>query len=135
MVAAESFTTNAQDGRWQNTPWSMKAKCDWAYTEGLNRVIYHRFAHQPWVKPARLPGMTMGPFGVHFDRTQTWWEQAKPWLTYQQRCQYMLQEGEFVADAAWYCPTGYLYINWGANPHHMPEPVIDGFTYDFISSR
>lgn len=134
VVAAESFTTNAQDGRWQNTPWSMKAKCDWAYTEGLNRVIYHRFAHQPWVKPARLPGMTMGPFGVHFDRTQTWWEQAKPWLTYQQRCQYMLQEGEFVADAAWYCPTGYLYINWGANPHHMPEPVIDGFTYDFISS-
>ena len=133
VVAAESFTTNAGEGRWQNTPWSMKAKCDWVYSEGLNRIIYHRFAHQPWTNPARLPGMTMGPFGVHFDRTQTWWRQAKPWLRYQQRCQYLLQEGAFVSDVAWYCPAGYLYINWGANPHRMPVPVPPGFTYDFIS--
>ena len=133
IVAAESFTTNAKEGRWQNTPWSMKARCDWVYSEGLNRIIYHRFAHQPWTAPARLPGMTMGPFGVHFDRTQTWWKQAKPWLRYQQRCQSLLQEGTFVADAAWYCPTGYLYINWGHNPHRMPVPVPPGFTYDFIS--
>ncbi|MGN0833306.1 MAG: glycosyl hydrolase [Kiritimatiellia bacterium] len=133
IVAAESFTTNAREGRWQNTPWSMKAKCDWVYSEGLNRIIYHRFAHQPWTSPARLPGMTMGPFGVHFDRTQTWWKQAKPWLKYQQRCQFLLQEGEFAADVAWYCPTGYLYINWGRNPHKMPEPVPPGFAYDFIS--
>ena len=133
IVAAESFTTNAGDGRWQNTPWTMKAKCDWVYSEGLNRIIYHRFAHQPWTKPARLPGMTMGPFGTHFDRTQTWWRQVKPWLKYQQRCQYLLQEGQFDCDVAWYCPAGYLYINWGANPHRMPTPVIDGFTYDFVS--
>ena len=133
IVAAESFTTNARDGRWQNTPWSMKARCDWVYSEGLNRIIYHRFAHQPWTNPARLPGMTMGPFGVHFDRTQTWWKQAKPWLMYQRRCQHLLQEGLFVCDAAWYCPPGYLYINWGKNPHSMPVPVPPGFTYDFVS--
>jgi len=133
IVAAESFTTNAREGRWQNTPWSMKAKCDWVYSEGLNRIIYHRFAHQPWTNPVRLPGMTMGPFGVHFDRTQTWWRQAKPWLMYQRRCQHLLQEGSFVCDVAWYCPTGYLYINWGRDPHRMPEPVPNGFTYDFVS--
>ena len=133
IVAAESFTTNAREGRWQNTPWSMKAKCDWVYSEGLNRIIYHRFAHQPWTNPVRLPGMTMGPFGVHFDRTQTWWKQAKPFLRYQQRCQFLLQEGEFVSDVAWYCPAGYLYINWGRNPHKMPVPVPAGFTYDFVS--
>ena len=133
IVAAESFTTNAREGRWQNTPWSMKAKCDWVYAEGLNRIIYHRFAHQPWTVPARLPGMTMGPFGVHYDRTQTWWELAKGWHLYQQRCQWMLQEGTFVCDAAWYCPAGYLYINWGHNPHRMPVPVAPGFTYDFVS--
>ena len=133
IVAAESFTTNAREGRWQNTPWSMKAKCDWVYSEGLNRIIYHRFAHQPWTNPARLPGMTMGPFGVHFDRTQTWWKQTKPWLMYQRRCQYLLQEGSFVCDVAWYCPPGYLYINWGKDPHKMPVPVPTGFTYDFVS--
>lgn len=133
IVAAESFTTNAGEGRWQNTPWSMKAKCDWVYSEGLNRIIYHRFAHQPWTNPVRLPGMTMGPFWVHFDRTQTWWKQAKPFLRYQQRCQFLLQEGEFVSDVAWYCPAGYLYINWGRNPHKMPVPVPAGFTYDFVS--
>jgi len=133
VVAAESFTTNAKEGRWQNTPWTMKARCDWVYSEGLNRIIYHRFAHQPWLNPIRLPGMTMGPFGTHFDRTQTWWKQVKPWLAYQQRCQHLLQEGTFVCDTAWYCPAGYLYINWGRDPHRMPEPVPTGFTYDFVS--
>lgn len=39
----------------------------------------------------------------------------------------------FVSDVAWYCPAGYLYINWGQNPHQMLVPVPSGFTYDFVS--
>ena len=31
---------------------------------------------QPWTNPDRAPGMSMGPWGLHYERTQTWWEQS-----------------------------------------------------------
>jgi hypothetical protein len=34
--------------------------------------VFHRYAMQPWTQDRR-PGMTMGPYGVHHERTQTWW--------------------------------------------------------------
>ena len=40
----------------------------------------------------------MGPWGLHYERTQTWWEQSLPWHQYLARCQYLLQQGLFVAD-------------------------------------
>ena len=30
---------------------------------------------QPWTN--RWPGMTMGQWGFHFERTETWWDQGK----------------------------------------------------------
>ena len=99
IVAAESFTSNCEDGgRWRTTPFAIKALGDRAYAAGVNRIVYHRFVHQPWAGQSYLPGMTMGPWGMHLDRTQTWWKYAGLWFRYQSRCQWMLQEGEFVAD-------------------------------------
>ena len=48
------------------------------YCQGLNRYIFHRYAMQPWTN--RWPGMTMGQWGFHFDRTETWWNKASPGL-------------------------------------------------------
>ena len=48
----------------------------------------------------RTPGMTMGPWGIHYERTNTWLEQSRAWLTYLARCQSLLQKGQFVADVA-----------------------------------
>ncbi|MBT7163013.1 MAG: hypothetical protein HN904_09550, partial [Victivallales bacterium] len=120
FVGAESFTASPNAGRWQQHPYALKAQGDAAYCAGVNRIIYHRYAHQPWLD--RLPGMTMGQWGTHFDRTATWWEQGKDWLTYQARCQYLLQQGLYVADVSFYCgedapnslrggglPNGYEY--------------------------
>ena len=45
--------------------------------------------------------MTMGPWGIHYERTNTWWEQSRAWLTYLARCQSLLQRGLFVADVAY----------------------------------
>ena len=45
--------------------------------------------------------MTMGPWGIHYERTNTWWEQSRAWLTYLARCQSLLQRGQFVADVAY----------------------------------
>jgi len=98
-VDAEGFTAfPGEGGRWTKDPFGLKAMGDLMYAHGVSRMVYHRWAHQPWTSPARLPGMTMGQWGTHFERTETWWPMVGPWLTYQARCQYLLQEGSFVAD-------------------------------------
>ena len=63
--------------------------------------------------------MTMGPWGFHFERTNTWFEEAGPWLTYAARCQHLLQTGNFAADILYFA---------GENspvqcPVHVEEPV------------
>ena len=103
FVGAEAFTASPEAGKWLKDPYSIKAQGDAVYCGGVNRVIYHRYAHQPWTEPERVPGMTMGQWGTHFERTVTWWEQSRDWLKYQARCQYLLQEGTFVADVCFYC--------------------------------
>jgi hypothetical protein len=74
------------------------------YTVGINRYIIHRYAHQPWLN--QYPGMTMGQWGTHFERTTTWWDQGSGWVQYMARCQYLLQQGRFAADACYFAGDG-----------------------------
>ena len=98
IIAAESFTSGAVSGKWQNHPFSLKPLGDQIYTLGTNRFVFHRYSMQPWLD--RKPGMTFGPFGLHYERTNTWWDQSRAWHTYLARCQALLQRGQFVADVA-----------------------------------
>jgi hypothetical protein len=98
VIAAESFTADPKDGRWQNYPYRLKPLGDLAFTEGINRFVFHRYSAQPWLN--RAPGMTMGPYGIHYERTNTWFEQSRAWVSYLARCQALLQSGLFVADIA-----------------------------------
>jgi hypothetical protein len=95
IVGAEAFTAGKLE-RWLAHPQSLKAVGDRAFCDGVNRMIVHRYAMQPW--PDRRPGMMMGRWGLHYERTQTWWEQSTAWHEYLARCQYMLRQGLFVAD-------------------------------------
>lgn len=104
IVGAESFTASPDTGRWQADPYSLKALGDAVFCMGVNRYIFHRYSMQPWTN--RWPGMTMGPWGTHFDRTCTWWEQGAAWLQYVARCQFLLQQGRFVGDVLFYCGEG-----------------------------
>lgn len=106
FVGAEAFTAAPDGGKWLKDAYDIKAQGDAAYCGGINRMIYHRYAHQPWAEPTYYPGMTMGQWGTHFERTITWWKQAKDWLRYQARVQFMLQEGLFVADVLFYSGEG-----------------------------
>jgi hypothetical protein len=99
ILAAESFTAEPQGAKWQNHPFQLKPLGDLAFTLGINRFVFHRYSAQPWLD--RQPGMTFGAFGIHHERTNTWWEQSRAWHTYLARCQYMLQRGQFVADVAY----------------------------------
>jgi len=114
FCATESFTADpGGGGRWQTTPFTIKTQGDHAYALGVNRIIYHRFTHQPWPGKQYVPGMTMGRWGMHLDRTQTWWDYSQPWFKYQARCQSMLQRGTYVADILFFC--GEQAPNQGGN--------------------
>jgi hypothetical protein len=130
VIGAESFTASpGAHGRWQEDPYSIKALGDLVFCQGINRYIFHRYAMQPWTN--RWPGMTMGQWGTHFDRTSTWWEQGREWLRYVARCQSLLQQGRFVADAACFCGE--------STPAEMRVDqgefaLPDGYDYDGINA-
>lgn len=95
LIESEAFTGRPPFSRWTETPAWLKPIGDEAYCAGSNRFIVHRFVHQPWDDKYR-PGATMGVWGTHFDRTQTWWEPAKAMVKYWQRCQALLQWGKIA---------------------------------------
>jgi hypothetical protein len=104
VVAAESFTADSPEA-WKQYPGRMKNQGDWAFCMGINRFFYHTFAHKPLPECYR-PGMTMGPYGVHWDRGQTWWPMAGAYHKYIARCQFVLSQGRAVADILYLTPEG-----------------------------
>ncbi|GAB3064685.1 hypothetical protein GCM10027214_33700 [Stenotrophomonas tumulicola] len=96
MVAAEAFTARPEHARFQNTPASLKRAGDQAFTLGLNRFALHSFTHQPVSNAA--PGFSLGRYGTHFGRLNTWWPYASDWIAYLSRSQFLLQQGNRVAD-------------------------------------
>jgi len=102
IVGAEAFTS-AEKEKWREHPATIKAIGDRAFCEGINRFVFHRYALQPWAEERR-PGMMMGPWGQHYERTQTWWEWTPAWHEYLARCQFMLRQGLFVADICYLQP-------------------------------
>lgn len=128
IIGTESFTAApGAHGRWLDDPYALKALGDQVYCTGINRLTFHRYAMQPWTN--RWPGMTMGQWGTHFDRTCTWWDQGRAWIQYLTRCQFMLQQGQFVADAA--------YFDGENAPSEMPDldPALPpGHDFDAVSA-
>ncbi|MDH7492661.1 MAG: glycosyl hydrolase [Candidatus Saccharicenans sp.] len=104
IIAAESFTAMPQEA-WKKYPRNMKDQTDWAFCQGLNRLIFHTFVHNPLDERLK-PGMTMGPYGVHWDRNQTWWSMVRPYHDYIAKCQFVLSQGKPVADILYLTPEG-----------------------------
>ena len=128
VAAAEAFTARTEDAKWMKSPFDHKMLGDLHFTLGINRYVFHRYAHQPWLD--RVPGMTMGPWGTNFERTNTWWEPARAWMEYIARCQYLLQRGRFVADVC------YFYGENTPNTLTRREPAIPaGYDYDAVNTE
>lgn len=121
IVGAEAFTC---DGGWHGHPATIKNIGDRAWAEGVNRFIFHTYAHQPWNVG---PGVTMGANGFDFNRLNTWWEQSKAYMDYVARAQFLLQQGRNVADV--------LVFTGESSPNDaflMPEIKTLGYDYDLI---
>lgn len=132
VVGAEAYTSEPESGRWQEYPFALKAVGDKAFTEGINRMVIHRYAMQPHSTAA--PAMTLGPWGIHFDRTNTWWEPARGWMDYLNRCQTVLQEGLFVADFAYF--TGDKIVGYTKVHRKDLVPIpSEGYDYDLINTE
>jgi hypothetical protein len=97
IIEAEAFTGDPHDSQWNETPEWLKPIGDAAFCEGVNRMVLHRFTHQPYDNRYQ-PGMAMGQWGTHFDRTQTWWKPGKAWVQYLARCQALLQWGAIATN-------------------------------------
>ena len=127
LVGAEAFTGMAEQSRWLEHPYALKSVGDTAFSFGVNRLLFHRYAMQP--HPDAVPGMTMGPWGIHYDRTCTWFEQSAPWIEYLARSQFMLQQGNHVADV--------LYFTGEGAPQRSRRTVPElpyGYTFDAIDT-
>ena len=97
VLEAEAFTGQPGDSQWSEYPGGLKILGDNAFCVGINRLVFHSNPHQPWDDRHR-PGISMGQWGTHFGRLQTWWEPGKAWIAYLYRCQALLQWGRSAPD-------------------------------------
>lgn len=128
IVAAESLTSAWQP--WSFAPNDLKPMIDMAFALGLNLPVIHTSVHQP--VEDKKPGLSLAIFGQHFNRHDSWAEQAKPWVDYLSRTAYLLQAGRSVADVLYFygeeAPLTGLY------QQAMPADAPLKSAYDFANS-
>ena len=73
--------------------------------------------------------MTVGQWGTHFGRFNTWWEQSRAWIAYVTRGHYILQQGRAKADVLFF--GGESAPNGGT---HQPDLKAKGYDYDAIGT-
>nr|WP_121271931.1 glycosyl hydrolase [Pedobacter schmidteae] len=129
IIQAEAFTSIRMD--WSEHPGNMKTLLDRNYALGINKMVYHVFAHNPWMD--RKPGMTLDGIGLYFQRDQTWWKPGKAWVNYAERVQTLLQQGRPVVDIAVF--TGEEIPRRAVLPDRL-VPVLPGiFGKDVVANE
>jgi hypothetical protein len=129
LVLAEGFTTIGP--HWQETLWdNLKPTFDRAACEGLNRLVWHAFVCSP--KSMGIPGQQYFA-GTHLNPNVTWWEESAPFFDYLNRCQFLLQQGLFVADVLSY--YGDHVPNFAQLEASDPAHVRPGYDYDVATAQ
>lgn len=124
-VWAESFTSGGPNfGRY---PATMKQRGDRFFTEGINATLLHLFIHQPYED--RDPGMSAW-FGNDFQRKNTWFSQMDLFSSYLRRTNFMLQQGEYVADVAYFIGEDAPKMTGVCDPA-LPR----GYSFDYINAE
>ena len=118
---AEAFTSSLDLA---HHPYTFKARGEELLCEGINHFVLHVYALQT---KDGVPGKNPW-FGTAFHRNTPWFMASRDWVKYLQRCHYMLQQGDPVADVA-------VYIGDFAPQMTGPaDPVPTGYDYDYIGS-
>lgn len=128
LVGAESLTSALAP--WASAPRHLKPIIDLEFALGVNRPIIHTSVHQPLSD--LVPGFSLSIFGQHFNRHETWAEQSKGWIDYLSRSSFMLQQGRYVADIAYfYGEEAPLISLFGTSP---PSEIPHGYGFDFVNA-
>lgn len=122
-VSAESFTSGGS--HFARYPKTMKQRGDRFFTEGINNTLLHVYVQQPYED--RNPGMNAW-FGNEFNRKNTWFSHLDLFTGYLKRCNYMLQQGTYVADAAYFIGEDVPKMTGVCDP-----PLPDGYSFDYIN--
>ena len=129
IVCAEGFTSIGP--QWNDVLWSaQKPSFDHEACAGLNLVFWHAFTCSP--AEMGLPGQEYFA-GTHFNPQITWAKQAHAFIGYLNRCQFLLQQGAFVADVLYY--YGDHVPNIARLKQDDPAKVLPQYDYDVINEE
>ncbi|RED47792.1 glycosyl hydrolase [Seonamhaeicola aphaedonensis] len=125
-LAAEACT---QVGvKWNEHPFSVKYLIDYNFAKGVNHLVFHTFSHTPQTDV--YPGSSFGGrIGFPLVREQTWWQYMPDWVDYLSRNQYVLQQGEYVADVLWYYGDHY------ERPPFDLDEFPKGYRFDYLNAE
>jgi len=124
-VSAESFT--AAGDPFSRYPAIFKKRGDRFFTEGINNTLLHVYVQQPEEKAS--PGLTAW-FGVEFNRFNTWFFDMDDFIQYLKRCNMMLQQGQYVADVAYFIGEDAPKMTGITDPK-LPL----GYSFDYINAE
>jgi len=127
LAGAEAFTGDPKR-IFEESPRSLKAEGDYFMCMGINQFNLHGFAHDPYDV---APGLGLGTYGSRFDRRNTWWPYVNGWFDYVARCQYLLQQGRFIADLLYYVGEDAPLIPWTREKLNPALP--QGYDFDFCN--
>lgn len=122
---AESFTCGGNE--FQRSPRTMKQRGDRFFTEGVNATLLHLMISQP--DDSVFPGLNC-PFGNEFNRKNTWFSQLYQFTDYLKRANHMLQQGNYVADVAYFIGEDAPAMT-GTRQPELPA----GFQFDYINAE
>ncbi|MGJ8678891.1 glycosyl hydrolase [Paraglaciecola sp.] len=126
FLAAEAATQ--LNVKWNESPLTIQGLINENFSKGINHLVFHTFSHTPQTDV--LPGSSFGgSIGFPLLRTQTWWRHTPTWLTSLARTQYLLQQGQFVADVLWY-----LGDELDRHPFDT-HPFPDGYKFDYLNAE
>jgi hypothetical protein len=129
LVLAEGFTDIGP--HWQESIWdNLKPSFDKAICEGLNLLVWHAFVCSP--AEMGIPGQQYFA-GTHFNPNSTWWPKSGPFLSYLNRCQFLMQQGLFAADVCYY--YGDHVPNFAQLKRSDPAHILPGYDYDVITEE
>ena len=126
FVQAETLTYNPTAGQF-TPPSQYRRTLHEAWARGLNQAVIHKYTHQP---SEAKPGLQ--DYDI-FNRHMAWWPLADGFLGYMGRCQYLLQQGDFVADAAYFVGEGASRFVPGKESLRPALP--SGYDYDGINAE
>ncbi len=129
VACGEGFTSVGP--HWDDTLWSsQKPTFDHEACAGLNLTYWHAFTCSP--ASMGVPGQEYFA-GTHFNPQITWANQAHGFIGYLDRCQFLLQQGQFVADVCYY--YGDHVPNVPGRKQTDPAKVLPTYDYDYLNEE